>query len=125
MSTQKHNCSKCGFQFDAEKNRIRDLSWTSFLTRPAQLLPLGEDIETFLIVKCPDCGHIEEANELKIFFFIPGRYVKLVLVAFLIIILLFGYWLINFSPAAHKRVGRATAFCCSTFRASAYWNIGR
>ena len=62
-----HRCSACNESFDATKNRANNLSWDSFLTRPIKTFPLTDDIETFALVKCPKCGHIEDASELRIF----------------------------------------------------------
>jgi DNA-directed RNA polymerase subunit RPC12/RpoP len=94
-----HTCSKCRETFEATNNRPRDISWKSILTRPAKPLPLGEDIESFELVKCPKCGHVEKSDELRLFGLIPGsnRNVKLVLGVLFVVILLFGYWLLRVS----------------------------
>ena len=95
MKANLHKCTKCNESFEPTSNRGRDVSWKSILTRPAKLLPLGEDIESFDRVKCPNCGHVETATELRVFGVFPGRHVKLVLGALFILILAFGYWLIR------------------------------
>lgn len=90
-----HRCSKCGAIFDPAKSRIKDLSWTSIFSRPNKPLPLGEDIEVFNLVKCPQCGNLEQSTELKVFGVFPGNSIKLVLAVFLAIIIMFGFWLVN------------------------------
>ncbi len=90
-----HTCSNCGHSFDLALARPQDVSWKTLFTRPNKALPLGEDINTFDVVKCPKCGHEEKAPELKIFGVIPGNNIKLVLWGLLIIILVFGYWLVK------------------------------
>jgi hypothetical protein len=95
MKTSSHKCSNCNESYDAAKNRAGDLSWRSIFTRPAKMLPLGDDIESFGSVKCPKCGHIENGPQLHLFGIIPGKQVKWVLGALLVLILLFGYWLIQ------------------------------
>ena len=98
-----HTCSNCRATFEGTTNRPRDISWKSIFTRPATLFPLGEDIESFELVKCQKCGHVEKSSEFRIFGFIPGskRNIKLVLGGLLVAILLFGYWLLEvFAPAS-------------------------
>jgi hypothetical protein len=75
------------------------MSWKSLITRPAELFPLGKDIGDFELVKCPKCGHVEKSEEFRIFGMIPGssRNIKLVLFGFLIVLVLFGYWLLRVS----------------------------
>jgi hypothetical protein len=90
-----HACSRCGTLFEPARNRTNDLSWKSIFTRPIKAFSLGEDIESFDLVKCPTCGHIEGSSQLKIFGAIPGSRVKLVLAALLICILAFGWWLVR------------------------------
>ena len=94
MGVLPHRCSKCGHEFDPTKGRINNLSWSSVFTRPVRALPLGEDIETFSLVKCPHCGQSEDATELRLFGVIPGKHVKLLLGLLLLVILAFGYWII-------------------------------
>lgn len=77
------------------RNRATDLSWHSVFTRPVKALPLGEDIESFELVKCPKCGHMEGAPELRLFAVIPAKRIKLVLGALFVLILAFGYWLVG------------------------------
>ena len=81
--------------FDPARNRARDLSWHSIFTRPVKALPLGDDIEAFESVKCPKCGHMEDAPELRLFWVIRAKRIKLVLGALFVLILAFGYWLIR------------------------------
>lgn len=95
MNTTLHICSKCHGSFDPNKARIKDISWVSIFTRPVKPLPLGDDIETFDVVKCPHCGYSERASELKVFGIFPGGRIKLVLGALLVIVVVFGYWLIS------------------------------
>ena len=92
-----HTCSSCYETFEAVSNRPRDTSWKSLFTRPAELLPLGEDISSFDLVKCPKCGHIETSGELRIFGVIPGstKNLQLVLVGLLAALIVFGYWLVH------------------------------
>lgn len=58
-----HNCSNCKESFDAAKNTAGGQSWLSIFTRPAKMLPLGDDIESFGAVKCPKCGHLENGRK--------------------------------------------------------------
>ena len=95
MNLRMHECSNCKKSFEAAENRATDISWRSIFTRPVKILPLGDDIESFELVKCPNCGHIEKAPELRLFGVIPARRVKLVLGALLCVIVAFGYWLIR------------------------------
>jgi hypothetical protein len=98
-----HTCSKCHAAFEGTANRPRDISWKSLFTRPPSLFPLGEDIESFALVTCPKCGHTEKSDAFRIFGFIPGskRNIKLVLGVLLVVIFLFGYWLLEgFLPAS-------------------------
>lgn len=93
MKPNDQRCSKCEVSFDPLSNRAGDLSWTSIFTRQNSAVPLGEDIESFDKVRCPGCGQVESAPELRIFGVIPGNRIKFVLGALLIVILAFGYWL--------------------------------
>jgi hypothetical protein len=71
--------------------------------RPTELFPIGKDIGSFNLVKCPKCGHVEKSGEFRIFGLIPGssRNIKLVLFGLLIVLILFGYWLLEvFLPAS-------------------------
>jgi len=95
MKPHFHTCSNCGQVFDPTLARPKDISWNTLFTRPNIVLPLGEDINTYDVVKCPKCDHVEKAPELKVFGVIPGSNIKLVLAGLLIIILVFGYWLLN------------------------------
>ncbi len=95
MNATQHKCSKCNESFDPKKARTKDMSWTSLFSRPAKPLPLGDDIEAFNVVKCPYCGYSERASELKVFGIFPGGRIKLVLGALLVIVLVFGYWIIK------------------------------
>jgi hypothetical protein len=98
-----HTCSSCREVFEATTNRARDNSCKSMITRPAELFPLGEDIGSFDLVKCPKCGHVDKSEEFQIFGLIQGssRNIKLVLFGFLIALVLFGYWLLKvFLPAS-------------------------
>jgi DNA-directed RNA polymerase subunit RPC12/RpoP len=99
MKPQMHRCSSCKELFDAAKSRASDLSWHSIFTRPVKALPLGEDIESFELVKCPKCGHTEGAPELRLFGVIPAKRVKLVLGVLFVLILAFGYWLIRWNTS--------------------------
>jgi hypothetical protein len=92
-----HACSNCGQSFDPALARPQELSWKTLFTRPNKAFPLGEDINTFDLVKCPRCGHTERAPELKVFGVIPGSNIKLVLGGLLLVILVFGYWLVQFA----------------------------
>ena len=84
--------------FDPGINRANDMSWKSLFTRPIKALPLGDDIESFCIVKCPKCGHLEEDFGLKVFGIIPGRQVKLVLFVLFVIVIVFGCWIVGNRP---------------------------
>lgn len=98
-----HTCSSCQEVFEAETNRPRDISWKSLITGPAELFPLGKDIGSFDLVKCPKCGHVEKSKEFRIFGLIPGsrRNIKLVLLGLVVALGLFGYWLLEvFLPAS-------------------------
>lgn len=95
MGANLHKCTRCNEWLEPTANRLRDVSWKSILTRPVKLLPLGDDIESFDLVKCPNCGHVETASELRVLGIFPARHVKLVLGALFLLILVFGYWLIR------------------------------
>jgi DNA-directed RNA polymerase subunit RPC12/RpoP len=95
MNKNLHKCSVCGKSFDPARNSLRDLSWKSVFTRAVKPLPLGEDIQSFDLVKCPDCGHVEKASELRIFGIVPGSQIKVVLGALLVVVIMFGYWLLK------------------------------
>ena len=95
MPSHLHTCSRCQLAFSAQKHRKRDLSWLSIVTRPVKPFPLGDDIEAFDLVRCPDCGHVESASELRLFGVIPAKHVKVVLGVLLLLILVFGYWQIR------------------------------
>lgn len=92
---QQHKCVKCGCSFDPRTGNLNNLSWTTIFTRSNKALPLGNDIETFSLVKCPSCGAIQDAPELRLFGIIPRTQVKAVLGLLLAIILFFGYWLLR------------------------------
>jgi hypothetical protein len=101
--THLHTCSSCQAVFETTTNRPQDISWRSLITGLAELFPLGKDIGSFELVKCPKCGHVEKSEELRIFGLIPGSNtnIKLVLFVFLLVLLLFGYWLLRvFLPAS-------------------------
>ncbi len=95
MSKAAHRCGKCGTTFDPYAHRAKDVSAKSILYRKNEALPLGEDIRLIDSVRCPSCGHVEQSSTLKIFGFIPAAKTTSVLVGLLVLVLVFGVWLLR------------------------------
>jgi len=87
-----HKCSKCGTEFDPANARVRPQEWWRIFTREPSWSPTGEDLKTFDLVRCPNCNQEDHASELKAFGLFGQKRLNLLLILFLCIILVFGYW---------------------------------